>query len=322
MNYFSKRLLKYSRKLYSIVEPNSSNFGRVWNRFSCKDYSNQLIYNALLSNSPCMIARFGSSELELLTNYLGVKYPEDYKNITNYIKGKSPAWWWESIKVEHIKTHSGFFPNDLKNINQFCELMISDIEQVDILGSWLKEEQFFQKKLNHCKKVVLEDLEPFFSKNPWTKALENKKVLVVHPFSKTIEKQYLKREQLFENDFLPNFQLKTIQAVQSLAGEITEYPTWFSALETMKSKIEKEDFDICIIGAGAYGFPLAAHVKRMGKKAIHLAGVTQLLFGIKGNRWEDFVVWPYSNLFNEHWVRPSETEKIRDSKKVENGCYW
>ena len=26
------------------------------------------------------------------------------------------------------------------------------------------------------------------------------------------------------------------------------------------------------LGCGAYGFPLAAHVKRMGKKAIHMGG--------------------------------------------------
>jgi len=93
-------------------------------------------------------------------------------------------------------------------------------------------------------------------------------------------------------------------------------------LESMKQKIENIDFDICIIGCGAYGFPLAAHVKRMGKKAFHLAGVTQLLFGIKGRRWEESEVWPYMNLFNENWVRPSDNEKPNNAQKVEGGCYW
>ena len=51
--------------------------------------------------------------------------------------------------------------------------------------------------------------------------------------------------------------------------------------------LDKQDYDICLIGAGAYGFPLAAHVKRKGKKAIHLGGALQLLFGVKGKRWED-----------------------------------
>ena len=42
--------------------------------------------------------------------------------------------------------------------------------------------------------------------------------------------------------------------------------------EYMKAEINKSNYDICILGCGAYGFPLAAHVKRMGKKAIHMGG--------------------------------------------------
>lgn len=36
----------------------------------------------------------------------------------------------------------------------------------------------------------------------------------------------------------------------------------------MKSEIDKCDYDVCLIGCGAYGFPLAAHVKHKGKQAI------------------------------------------------------
>lgn len=49
----------------------------------------------------------------------------------------------------------------------------------------------------------------------------------------------------------------------------------------MKDEIDKRDYDIALIGCGAYGFPLAAHIKRSGKKAVHLGGALQLLFGIK-----------------------------------------
>lgn len=50
----------------------------------------------------------------------------------------------------------------------------------------------------------------------------------------------------------------------------------------MQDEISKEDYDICLIGCGAYGFSLAAYVKRCGKQAIHMGGALQLLFGIKG----------------------------------------
>jgi hypothetical protein len=320
MKRITKTILKIFQKIYVGIKPESSISGRNWKMFSNKEYANELIYKYLVNDKPCMIARFGSTELSCLSNYLGVKRGK--KSIISYIKGKELDWWWEKSVINNMNIASGFFPPSIKKIEQFCELMLEDIKQVDLLGSWLKEEKYFNFQLINAKKVVLEDLEPFFTTNPWTKALEGKKVLVVHPFTETIQQQFFKRELLFENNLLPQFELKTIKAVQSIAGEKTEFEDWFEALEYMKKEIDAIDYDICIIGAGAYGFPLAAHVKRMGKKAIHLAGVTQLLFGIKGKRWEEYIVWPYRNLFNEHWVRPGETEKPKNANVVEGACYW
>jgi hypothetical protein len=93
----------------------------------------------------------------------------------------------------------------------------------------------------------------------------------------------------------------------------------------MKTKIDNEEYDICLIGCGAYGFHLAAHVKRKGKKAVHIGGSLQLLFGIRGNRWEDENyndVYNYSKLMNKYWVKPNDNEKPIGSDNVEGSCYW
>ena len=315
-------LLKFTKRLYQISS-GKAEMHRNFTRFSNKSYSNELIYKELTTpGKPSMIARIGSTEMLCLTNYLGVHGKDHIKNYKGYITGQSLPWWWEESTIHQMETWSGFFPGSIEKIEQFCEMMLEDITEVDILGSWLEKEALFGAYLKNAKRVVLEDLEPFFAPNPWTKALEGKKVLVVHPFNVTIQNQYEKRNVLFENNLLPDFELKTIQAVQSIAGRKTKYKDWFEALNHMKTQIDNTDYDICIIGAGAYGFPLAAHVKRMGKKAIHMAGVTQLLFGIVGKRWENFIVWPYMNLFNEHWVRPGENEKPKNAKVVEGACYW
>jgi hypothetical protein len=171
----------------------------------------------------------------------------------------------------------------------------------------------------------LELLNPYFSKSPWTRALEGKKVLVIHPFAATIQAQYKRRELLFANNLLPAFELKTIKAVQSIAGEKTEFDTWFDALDHMKAQMDQVDYDICLIGCGAYGFPLAAHAKRMGNVGFHLGGSLQLLFGIRGKRWEnpDYnPVYNYAALMNEHWVKPAEEERPVAANKVEGACYW
>ncbi len=316
--------LKILRKIFLIINPDSSSFGRNWKMFSSKDYANELIYKQLIAEKPCMIARFGAFELSCLVNYLGVKNKQQYKSYKGYITNQTPEWWWSKSLLKNMYVNTGFFPINIDNIEKFCKLMINDIKDVDVLGSWLKQEIFFQYELENAKRVVLEDMEPFFSTNPWTRALEGRKVLVVHPFAETIALQYLKRKLLFDNNFLPEFELKIIKAVQSIAGEQTKFNNWFEALDSMKTQIDKTDYDICIIGAGAYGFPLAAHVKRMGKKVIHLGGATQLLFGIKGRRWVEnpILFFPYLNLFNEYWTYPLSVNKPKGAKIVEDACYW
>ncbi|MGE9291394.1 MAG: hypothetical protein ACQKBT_10420 [Puniceicoccales bacterium] len=201
--------------------------------------------------------------------------------------------------------------------------MLRDIQEIDLLGSWLTSEQCIHHQLQQAKQVVLEDLEPFFTDNPWTHQLKDRRVVVVHPFAESITKQYTIREKIFPDGLLPAFDIKAIPAVQSLGGKHPKFQDWFEALQSMEDALDQTDYEVAIIGAGAYGLPLAAHVKRSGKKAIHLGGVTQLLFGIKGRRWEEeYIVWPYRNLFNEHWIRPSSSETPQTAKSVESACYW
>lgn len=95
----------------------------------------------------------------------------------------------------------------------------------------------------------------------------------------------------------------------------------------MEDELSKRDFDVCILGCGAYGFPLAAHVKRMGKQAMHTGGITQVLFGITGNRWETeekyLKVFPYIPTYkNEYWVRPSSADTPPNAVGIEGACYW
>lgn len=292
--------------------------------------SSKIIYDTLNSDKPCMITRFGSTELNEITSYIGFKYYKGY--IWGYIWGKTPKWWTFNINsLKSMHYNSGFFPLEIQQLEKFAELSIKDIKEIDILGSWRYEESYIQSYLaNNVSKVALLLLEPFWSETPWSRVLKNKKVLVIHPFSELIEKQYKKRKQLFTNkEILPEFELITIKAVQSIENS-SEFNTWFEALEFMKNKMDNIEYDICLIGAGAYGMPLAAHAKRKGKKAIHLGGALQLLFGIRGKRWDNPNYGQitlkqrgmYIKLFNEHWVYPGDEYKPSNSKCCDGNCYW
>ena len=330
MNELSIFTLKALRKLYTKT------FGGYQlpplQREEDPDKASEMIYNLLVQDKPCMIARFGSTELSALVNYLGVNTPKH--SIIKYIKGEQPEWWWNKSIMNQMQQWSGFFPPTPKNMQRFGNLMLEDIKALDLLGCWVESETWFAKELNHVQKVHLRLLEPFWSNNPWTRYLKGKRIIVVHPFAEDIISQYNRhRTQLFANpDILPEFaSLRVIKAVQSLGGENNGFKDWFEALDWMKTEINKEEYDICLIGCGAYGFSLAAHVKRQRKKAIHLGGALQLLFGIKGKRWENPTYgvkeWgipygSYSTLMNEYWIRPGESGRPQNANQVEGGCYW
>lgn len=291
-------------------------------------FANMTIYNLLRSENPCMIGRFGSNEIESTVFTRNRKY---YKyDLINYARGKSDIWWYPDNIVNRMYYNAGFFSPSIEQLDMFGEEMMKAMPLLDILGSWCKEEAYFLDKLSNATFIDLELLNPLWGSDgePWTLALEGKNVLVVHPFAETIQAQYAKRENIHKDPrILPKFSLTTIKAVQSITGQKpASFSTWFDALHYMQDEIDKHDYDTCIIGCGAYGFLLAAHCKRMGKKAIHLGGATQLLFGIKGKRWEDpnygFNGTSYSTFFTPYWTRPSSKEKPSQSSNIENGCYW
>ena len=292
--------------------------------------ASELIYDLLVSGKPCMVARFGAFELNVVVNYCGVS--RENHSMWDFIRGNELQWWWNKSLLLKLQTNAGVFPISHQLAARFSELMLEDMKQVDILGSWQRNEQMMIDE--YClklQKVTLLALEPYWAIKPWTRALEGKKVLVIHPFASLIESQYAdKRELLFQDKrVLPNFELKTLQAVQSIGGE-SDFKDWFEALDWMKAQMDATDYDIALIGCGAYGFPLAAHAKRMGKQSVHLGGALQLLFGIRGKRWDDpsygvpvfGVQNMYKRLFNEAWVYPTKNMQPKSADKVERGCYW
>ena len=285
--------------------------------------ASDLIEQRLRSSEPLMATRFGSAEISaVLVYYYQTLGMSDFEKISGYIRGKIGRFWWDENIMYALEINAGVFPKEIKNYERFGQRILEDMKEIDILGSILNEELIFRKKyFPNAIMVSFPDLEPYYHERPWSAALEGKKVLVIHPFEKTIIEQYKKRELLFENKkMLPSFELKTIKAVQSVAGNNTGFKTWFDALEHMKYQVNKTDFDIALIGCGAYGLPLAAHIKRIGKKSIHVGAGTQILFGIKGKRWENHPA--ICKLFNEHWVRPDVSEIPLNFTNVEGGCYW
>ena len=265
-----------------------------------------LIKTILESNKPCMISRFGSTELQTLL----------------YCKFYPLSLSLKKRIFYNIQYASGFFPVTFENLKKFYRLYADDVKDLDLLVSWRIEELFFQNWISKLPEIKKTTLDSFYAhEHPYS--LKGKKILVVHPFAETIESQYSnKRELLFENkEVLPEFaSLQTIKAVQSIAGNPVVFNSWFDALNWMKSEIDKKSFDIALLGCGAYALPLAAHIKRIGKKAVHMGGVLQFLFGITSKRYDENE--EYKPYINEHFVYPDARDRPKNASAVEGGCYW
>lgn len=303
---------KYPERNRDLIERyfvEEFNFG--YKRIMNAQHTNEAIYDLILSKKPFMAGRYGSGELFMMA-------ADEFSLFSHYIK---------YLKI--LCKNGGFFPCSVKAGHQFVKLMRESSLECDVFACWFNMyEEYFMR--HYLKKeaigTFLFNFEPWsYPKLPWTMALENKKVLVIHPFAETIKKQYSKRKLIWGSyNILPEFELLTLKSVQTIAGQKDpRFNDWFEALDWMFNESMKIDFDIAIIGCGAYGFPLATRIKKAGKQAVHLAGATQILFGIKGKRWEEDPAYEYvRNFFNEYWVYPSSHEKPLNAATIENGCYW
>ena len=271
----------------------------------------ELLKKLILSEKAVLIGKFGETELRTVYTFLC-----DWCHLNNIRRASY-----------EICNNAGFFPRRISSIRKFCKEYVEAMRCIDYLGMSLwKTEEVFASTLNDSFKgsFSMGVLDPLHLDNPWTIALEKKRVLVIHPFAESIRRQYNeKRKEIFKNSelYLPDFKLLTVKAVQSIGGKGTiEFATWFDALEYMKSQIDALDFDIALIGCGAYGLPLGKYIKDKNKQAIHLGGSLQLLFGILGGRWEnqDYV----KRFINENWIRPSKEETPKNYTGIEGGCYW
>lgn len=299
----------------------------IFKRENDIEKASEYIYNLLITGKPCLIARYGDYELSKIVHYLG--YSDPQKSVWKYLTGRIPQYWWDKEQYIH---HN--IPVNEDFLVRYAQINLEDTKIVDVLGSW-KPEEFWLYKYGYFNPNIfttnLLALEPYHSLNPWSRYLKGKRVLLIHLFVKTIKDQYLNhRTELFQNpDVLPEF--KSLRIIKSIMMGSPEDNTkdWFKTLDYYKAEMDKEPYDVAIISCSSPGFCLGAHAKRTGHQAIVLGGATQLLFGVRGKRWDNplygiqefGVKDTYQKLFNPKWIYPHKEDIPNELKNIEGGCY-
>ena len=106
-------ILKASRKIYSSIFPPKPPSVDL----TSADETSDAIYQLFITDKPCMVARFGSTELNAIVNYIGVR--DHHVKIWDFITRHAPQWWWNENSILQMKTNAGFFSLSKKNICRF-----------------------------------------------------------------------------------------------------------------------------------------------------------------------------------------------------------
>ena len=281
------------------------------------------VRDELVGPGPAAIGKLGTIELELA--YYRFKTKREQRPIP------------EQLLVPLCR-NAGMFPPTQETALKMADELLKSLLFFTITSPWWSIPQsieLYNTLSRSANFVTLQALECFLSPDPnhwWTAAIpSNTKVLIISPFSSSIERQIPNLDKIWAARpglWNPTIQFKTIKfplsygtQSQEIQKEMTDrWSDSLGLLAWVKEQMDSIDYDIVMIGAGIYSLPLMAFAKQRGKKAIHLGGSTQLFFGIRGGRWDTMA--EFQPLFNEHWIRPALDERPVNYASVEKGCYW
>ena len=150
--------------------------------------------------------------------------------------------------------------------------------------------------------------------------MNSKKVLAISSFDGLIKTQYTSGNvyKIYEK-FPPLAGLSTVKFPYCFLNN-GPHENYFETLDILFEEIKKVDFDIALLGCGAYGHMLCHRIhSELGKDAIYIGGSIQTIFGILSKRERES-----SNLpVNKYWITDIPEEyRPPNYKQIENGCYW
>jgi len=140
--------------------------------------------------------------------------------------------------------------------------------------------------------------------------LPGKRVLVVSPFERSIRQNFHQRRDFFKNFDYPDFDLLTVNTpitYHGLPRAFYPHENWFETADALRAEVSKQGFDVALLACGSYAMPLGEHIaQNMGKKAVYVGGLLQLMFGVTGRRYDKPFFADQCNL--DSFIRPVEAE--------------
>jgi hypothetical protein len=280
---------------------------------------------------PQKILRLGLTEFSLLFMY----WLNKYKKINNIelinFKKQLIKWLYSTSGYYDTTIQSTYMDaihtdNDTETYNNYMETMLEFIKNPDIYTFCfhcfhLKDEmQEFKNVVNpkkeHIQQQVLFDF------------IQNKKILIISPFSPLIKQQLISGNCKKIYDNTPD--IDTIYTYTFPYTFFNKGPH-NNILETADCIYNEiittilNDYDSVLISCGAYSCLMAKKFYDYGKNVCTLGGDLQGAFGILNSRTRDHYFSKQNKEIpnEEYWITEiPDIYKPKDYMKIENGCYW
>ena len=280
------------------------------------------------AGTPFFIGRNGTVETETLYYYLTMRLGSDRQ------KPYPPRL------LEQMQRNAGIFPGTDASLDAWAEEYLSHLPSLTGLAAgwyqplWHIEKSFLDRHAPQAFRTPLRSLEPYYSEPAlqWTRYLAGKRVAVVSSFTESIKRQ-LESPRVSEiwkgvhEGLLPagvqwSFIRSGYAPITAMGhGEWPEgIKTWENAADYIVKKVVESGAEVVIIGCGALGMIIGGRLKALGISAFVIGGAVQVLFGMKGMRWERHDI--ISKFWNSAWVWPAEQEMPGGANLIEGGCYW
>jgi hypothetical protein len=239
-------------------------------------------------------------------------------------------------ELAELENNAGIRSDTPESLTNYVSELVASYKACTAIAEWPQSGKVFS--LTGSGQTLISELTPTITKisalalepyyfneaTSWMPALTGKRILIIHPFAKTLESQVPHFGKLFPGrTWFKDCEFQFIQPPLTLAGNHANlnWEAHYDRFISSSQFSELTEFDVALVAAGGYGMLIANHIYTNLKKSVmYIGGALQIFFGVIGKRW--FNNREILNLTNDDWIRPTKDDKPPNFAKVERGCYW
>lgn len=270
-----------------------------------------------------------------IENNVAVMFANDVRNMAAY-----PPDYLASLQ-RAMKSNAGVWLPDPRNVQKYAQEYVRAFANCEMYAGWESQGNVFSdiaKSQTELRTALGAERKMFWAcaldifhyiySNPWTRALQGKRLLIISAFAETMAKQVAQGNlsKIYDGvELFPSCQFQFVKPPMGLAdSKVDEYAVEMTKFYKRLDKY-KRSYDVALVSCGGIGNAVCNYLFEAHKKsAIYVGGVLPMYFGILGRRWEDErpdVVKMFAE-GNPAWTRPATHERPSGFSTIEGGAYW